>query len=49
MDQLKKFLQQYKNQIIFTLLILYIMILGLGVAGEIFDIKWILDLPIFRI
>ena len=49
MEKLKNFFEQYKNQIIFTLLVLYVIILGLGVVGEIFNIKWILNLPIFRI
>jgi len=44
-----EFLKKYRDEIILTLFILYVMILGLGVIGELFDIKWILDLPIFRI
>ncbi len=49
MEQLKVFLQKNKSEIIFSLLILYVLILGFGVIGEIFNIKWILNLPLFRI
>ena len=49
MEKIKEFFQKYKNEVIFTLLIGYIIILGIGVAGEIFDIDWIVNLPLFRI
>ena len=49
MEKTKEFFQKYKNEVIFTLLIAYIFILGVGVAGEIFDIDWIVNLPLFRI
>ncbi len=31
-----------------TLLILYLLLLGLGTVGEVWEIEWILDLPLFR-
>ncbi len=31
-----------------AVLILYVFLLGLGTVGEVWDIEWILDLPIFR-
>jgi hypothetical protein len=41
------FLSTYKSEIFLALLILYVLTLALGVAGELFDIEWILNLPIF--
>jgi hypothetical protein len=41
------FLSTYKSEIFLALLILYVLTLALGVVGELFDIEWILNLPIF--
>jgi len=41
------FLAQYKNEIFLVILILYVITLGIGVVGELFDIQWILNLPLF--
>jgi len=41
------FLSTYKSEIFLALLILYVLTLALGVVGELFDIDWILNLPIF--
>ena len=41
------FLAQYKNEIFLVILILYVITLGIGVVGELFDIAWILNLPLF--
>ncbi len=30
------------------LLVLYLLLLGLGTIGEVWEIEWILDLPLFR-
>jgi hypothetical protein len=49
MKKLKEYFQRYKNEAICLLIVLYIIVLGFGVVGEIFNIKWILDLPVFRI
>jgi len=45
---LKALFNRYKNKIFLIVLTIYVIILGLGTFGELFEIKWILDLPIFR-
>ncbi|MBI5376620.1 MAG: hypothetical protein HZA77_14395 [Candidatus Schekmanbacteria bacterium] len=42
------FFSRYKGEIIFTLLIIYVLLLALGTVGELFDVEWILKLPIFN-
>jgi hypothetical protein len=42
-------LSKYKDEIVLGLLILYIIVLGIGVIGELFDIDWILNLPLFKL
>ena len=37
-----------KENFLLGLLILYVLLLGLGTAGELFEIEWILNLPLFR-
>ena len=44
----KSLAQKYKGQIGIGFLILYVFLLGLGTIGEIWEIEWILDLPLFR-
>ena len=44
----KGLVKKYKGQIGTGLLILYVFLLGLGTIGEIWEIEWILDLPLFR-
>jgi len=41
------FLSTYKSEIFLALLIFYVLTLAVGVVGELFDIQWILNLPIF--
>ena len=41
------FLSTYKSEIFLAILIVYVLTLALGVVGELFDIEWILNLPIF--
>ena len=41
------FLSTYKSELFLALLIVYVLTLALGVVGELFDIEWILNLPIF--
>ena len=41
------FLNEYKSELFLTVLILYVLTLALGVIGELFDIEWILKLPLF--
>ena len=45
---MKEFFQKNKDRIGLGILLLYIVLLGLGTIGEIWNIEWILDLPIFR-
>ena len=45
---IKALVQKYKGQIGVGLLVLYVCLLGLGTVGEIWEIEWILDLPLFR-
>jgi hypothetical protein len=45
---MKEFLQKNKDKIGLAILLLYIALLGLGTIGEIWNVEWILDLPIFR-
>jgi hypothetical protein len=39
---------KYKGEIGLGVLILYVFLLGLGTVGEVWDVEWILDLPLFR-
>lgn len=47
-QRIKLFGSKYKGEIGLGFLILYVFLLGLGTAGEVWDIEWILDLPLFR-
>jgi hypothetical protein len=47
-QRVKEFFHIRKAEIGLALLILYVLLLGLGTLGELFNIEWILDLPIFR-
>lgn len=46
--RIKDAFQKYKSEIGLAILIVYVLLLGLGTVGEIWDVEWILDLPIFR-
>ena len=48
LTQLKQIGEKYKSEIGLAVLILYVFLLGLGTIGELWDVEWILDLPIFR-
>ena len=39
---------QNKDTLLLGLLVIYVLLLGLGTVGELFEIAWILDLPLFR-
>lgn len=45
---IKKLIQKNKSRIGMAVLLIYVFLLGLGTVGELWDIQWILDLPIFR-
>jgi hypothetical protein len=40
--------QKNKAKLGIGALVVYILLLGLGTIGEIWEIDWILDLPLFR-
>lgn len=44
----RQFFQRNKTGIGLGVLVLYILLLGLGTIGEIWEVEWILDLPLFR-
>ena len=37
-----------KENLLLGLLVLYVLLLGLGTIGELFEIEWILNLPLFK-
>ena len=45
---IKALLNKYKGQIGVGIMVLYVFLLGLGTIGEIWEVEWILDLPLFR-
>ena len=46
--KIRDFVHKYKGEIGMVILVLYVFLLGLGTVGEIWDVEWILDLPLFR-
>ena len=44
----KNFFKRNKEKLGLGALVIYLLILGLGTIGEIWEIEWILDLPLFR-
>jgi len=48
LQRAKLFFSEHKGTIGFGFLIVYVFLLGLGTIGELWDVEWILDLPIFR-
>lgn len=48
LQPIRKFWEKYKGEIGITIMIAYLLLLGLGTVGEIWEVEWILDLPIFR-
>lgn len=47
--QPRAYVKKYKDYVIVGLIFLYLFLLGLGVVGELFDIDWILNLPLFKL
>lgn len=39
---------QNRENLLLGLLVFYVLLLGLGTAGELFEIEWILNLPVFK-
>ena len=48
LQRVKQIVSKYKGEIGLSLLVLYVFLLGLGTVGEVWNVEWILDLPIFR-
>ena len=48
LQRVKKIGSKYKGEIGLSFLVLYVFLLSLGTIGEVWNIEWILDLPIFR-
>ncbi len=44
----QNFFQKNKAKFGLWALVAYVLLLGLGTVGEIWDVEWILDLPLFR-
>ena len=44
----QNFFQKNKSKFGLGALVAYVLLLGLGTIGEIWEIEWILDLPLFR-
>ena len=44
----QNFFQKNKEKLGLGALVVYVLLLGLGTIGEIWEIEWILDLPLFR-
>ncbi len=47
-SRLKEKACQRRGELGLGLLALYVSLLALGTVGEIWEVQWILDLPIFR-
>lgn len=44
----QNFFQKNKEKLGLGALVVYVLLLGLGTIGEIWEVEWILDLPLFR-
>ena len=44
----QNFFKKNKEKLGLGALVVYVFLLGLGTIGEIWEIEWILDLPLFR-
>ncbi|MEK9627822.1 MAG: hypothetical protein VW455_02245 [Nitrospinota bacterium] len=44
----QNFFQKNKEKLGLAALVVYVLLLGLGTIGEIWEVEWILDLPLFR-
>ncbi len=48
LQRLKDFAYKNRGELGMAALGIYLFLLGLGTVGEIWDVQWILDLPLFR-
>lgn len=44
----QNFFKKNKEKLVLGALAVYVLLLGLGTIGEIWEVEWILDLPLFR-
>lgn len=49
MGTMEMFLERYTEEIISTILVVYILVLGIGAVGELFHIQWIVHLPPYKL
>ena len=48
LQPIRNFWEKYKGEIGLAVMVIYLFLLGLGTIGEVWEVEWILDLPIFR-
>ena len=41
-------LARNRENVLLGMLVIYVLLLGLGTAGELFEVEWILNLPLFK-
>ena len=49
MQKIKIFFEKYRNRVVLAVLVIYMLLLGLGAAGELWKIDSILGLLIFNV
>jgi hypothetical protein len=49
MENIKIYFKKHKQGLFLAVLVAYIIILGIGFIAELFQIQWILDLPIYKL
>jgi hypothetical protein len=49
MQKIKNFLKKNLNIMVLSIILVYMLLLGLGAIGELFKINWILKLPLFNV
>lgn len=49
MENIKNYFKKHKQGLLLVVLVAYIIILGIGFIAELFQIQWILDLPIYKL
>jgi len=48
MERIKEFYRSNQGEVGLIVLMTYVCLLGLGTIGEVWDVEWILDIPLFR-
>jgi hypothetical protein len=49
MQKIKIFFKKNLNTMVLSIIFIYMLLLGLGTIGELFEINWILKLPLFNV